>query len=201
MQRVPPIKASFSGTWIPRHPLVHDLKLYRRREVPLLSSYFITETLIRFDNQIGMDCETSNPHLSLPPGTVSYGSIFDLVVDPKGMFALTCGQNRQASASFPSSSSAVLSCCYLRVHINARLVCNLASCHHQVTIWDVATATQRRSYKLDVECTIFPWLIFTSFPPKLHQALSRLLSTLPSAELLAPVATTPSASSTGTRGR
>jgi WD40 repeat protein len=50
-------------------------------------------------------------------GTVSYGSIFDLVVDPKGMFALTCGQNRQ------------------------------------VTIWDVATATQRRSYKMDVECT------------------------------------------------
>ncbi len=45
-------------------------------------------------------------------GLVAYGSIFDLVVDPKGMFALTCGQNRQ------------------------------------VTIWDVATANQRRSYKV-----------------------------------------------------
>ncbi len=36
-------------------------------------------------------------HLLLFAGTVSYGSIFDLVVDPKGMFALTCGQNRQVT--------------------------------------------------------------------------------------------------------
>jgi hypothetical protein len=46
-----------------------------------------------------------------------------------------------------------------------------------------------------------PLIHITSFPPKLHQALSRLLSTLPSAESLAPVATTPSASSTGTRAK
>jgi hypothetical protein len=46
-----------------------------------------------------------------------------------------------------------------------------------------------------------PLVNITNFPPKLHQVLLRLLSTLPSAESLAPVATTPFALSTGTRAK